>query len=334
MTAMPPEARLHRLASAYQMSCAVQAAAALGLGARLRGGPKRVADLAAEAGLDADALCRFLRFLAGLGLVEEGADGRFAATAPGEMLDALDNIVEGPEALRAWSAMAVALRGEGDAFAAGNGASFHDHAARHPEKAARWAMRNRAIAERWAPATVSALALRGDERIVELGAGGGALAAELVRRFPRMRPILMDLPHMLPHLHADLARLGIAEKVIPLGGDLRTDPLPEGDVYLLCRVLLNFDDGTVRRLFERCRERMAPSARLVIVETLMPPPDAPDRLAHCAHDLHLLLMWGGRLRSREAYARLLAAAGLALAGCEEVALAASAVPHVLTARKG
>ncbi len=333
MTALAPDERLRRLVNAYQLSCAVQAAVAIGLGTRLRRGPVRVADLVADAGLDASVLHRLLAFLEALGLVETSAEGVVVATASGAGLDALDNIVEGAEALKAWAAMTVALRGEGNAFEAANGASFHDYAARHPEKAARWAMRNGAIAGRRAAATVTALALRGDERIADLGAGGGALAAELVRRHPDMRPILMDLPHMLPHLHADLSRLGVAGKVISLGGDLRTDPLPEADVYLFCRVLLNFDDDMVRHLLERCRDRMTMSARLVIVETLMPPPDAPDRLAHCAHDLHLLVMWGGRERSREAYARLLAETGLTLAGCKEVAVPGEAVWHLLTARK-
>jgi len=85
-----------------------------------------------------------------------------------------------------------------------------------------------------------------------------------------------------------------------------------GDVYLLSRVLLNCGDANALCLVRACRKAMGPKSRLLVIETLMPERGDPRRRAMAAHDLNLLVLWGGRHRTRGEVEALLGAAGLAL----------------------
>lgn len=77
---------------------------------------------------------------------------------------------------------------------------------------------------------------------------------------------------------------------------------------------MNWDDEAAHRLLGRCREAMAPPARLLVVESLMPDRGDPRRRAVAGHDLNLLLLWGGRHRTGDEMVRLLERSGLEASG--------------------
>src|SRR5690348_8868970 len=77
---------LRRMVNGFQTSQALHVVADLGIADALAGGPCSAADLATRTGTDAGALYRVLRALAALGVLHEGADGRFGLTRLGEGL--------------------------------------------------------------------------------------------------------------------------------------------------------------------------------------------------------------------------------------------------------
>jgi hypothetical protein len=85
-------------------------------------------------------------------------------------------------------------------------------------------------------------------------------------------------------------------------------------LYLLKAVLHNWDDARCVQLLQHCRAALAPSARLVVIERLLPEQaqDSPAARAAVRSDLNMLVGLGGRERSAAQFAALLAAAGLAL----------------------
>lgn len=307
----PPEVELRRLAGAYQLSRAVQVAARLGLGGLLAGGPRTVADLARSTDTRPAALRRFLRFLADLRVVEERPDDTFGATPLSERLDQVDDLVSGDEAWSAWSALPDVLRTGRSAFPDLYGRSFFEHAAAHPEQARRWRAGGTATARRLAPAIAEALVLAGSEAVVDVGGGDGAVLAEVLRRHPACRGVLLDLPEAVATAADLLARAGVADRCRVVGAD-GFDGIPGGDVVLLCRVLFNWSDEPARALLRRCREALTADGRLVVIEMLMPPPDQPRPPGFAAADLHHLLLWDGAYRTAEEMAALLASAGLAV----------------------
>ena len=83
---LPPHAQLIQMATASWVSAVVYAAAKLGLADQLSTTPKSGAELADTMGLHAPTLHRFMRTLAGLGLLTERDNQRFALTPLGEAL--------------------------------------------------------------------------------------------------------------------------------------------------------------------------------------------------------------------------------------------------------
>jgi len=110
-----------------------------------------------------------------------------------------------------------------------------------------------------------------------------------------------------------LAEAGLADRVEVLGGDFRADFAFRADAIVLKSVLHNWPDDEVVRLLGRCRQALAPDGRLYLVERVSPARVADDPYV-VGLDLHMLAVTGGRERTREEQATLLAAARLVLVG--------------------
>jgi O-methyltransferase len=91
------------------------------------------------------------------------------------------------------------------------------------------------------------------------------------------------------------------------------DKPPEGpDIPVLRGVLQQHDDQGARAVLENWRDAMKPGAKLVVIERLMPerPTDDP---AAVMLDLHMMAIYGGRVRTGSEMKALIADAGLATA---------------------
>jgi len=331
MTASGPKARLQRLANAYQISCAVQAAASIGLGALLNEGPVSGSELSARTGLQGEGLARLMLFLQTLGIVDFLSDGRFAATELSNCLDEIDNIAEGPEALQAWAKLPTVLKSGENAFSVAHGVPFYELAAANEVKSKRWSARNCQTAARWAKPTASAIELEGTERVIDLGAGNGELLAKIAEAYPLVRLAIWELPQAIESAKLSLTELGILDRTELVAGNLTKDCPPAADVYIFCRVLLNMSDEDTLSALSLCSKRMAATSKLIIVEALMPEEPSPERLHHYAHNLHLMLVWGGKQRTQGEFSVLLESAGLQLESCKEIISREGANWHILTA---
>ncbi len=103
-----------------------------------------------------------------------------------------------------------------------------------------------------------------------------------------------------------------AERIEFAAGDFLASVPPGGDVYVLCHVLHDWDDDAAARILGTCRRAAPVGARLLIVEAVLgdqPGPVMPELL-----NLHLLVMSGGRERTRDQYRQLLDQAGWRLTG--------------------
>ena len=314
-----PAAALARLASGFCAARAVQVAARLGLADGLRDGPRHPADLAAATGTHPDALGRLMRALAGLGVLASDALGRYRLTpmgellrgdAPGSLRDFVARFGE-PEYWRAWGALDHSIATGRPAFDAVFGARLFDHLARNPEAAARFHAGMGGGSARAAAAVVAALGdLGGVDTVVDVGGGHGALLAAVLRANPEARGVLFELPQVAEAGRAALAAAGLAGRSRVETGDFFEAVPAGGDLYLLQRIVHDWDDAEAVRLLGNVRAAMPAHARLLLVEAVVRPGDAPSHAKML--DLNMLVLVGGRERTEEEYRALLQAAGLAL----------------------
>jgi hypothetical protein len=87
---------------------------------------------------------------------------------------------------------------------------------------------------------------------------------------------------------------------------------PGGDVYILRGILPGFEDDQAVAILTNCRRVMAADARLLLVERDVAP-DPHTALPVLLSDLEMLVNVGGRERTTDEYASLLAKSGLRLA---------------------
>jgi hypothetical protein len=92
-----------------------------------------------------------------------------------------------------------------------------------------------------------------------------------------------------------------------VGGSFFESVPSGGDVYLLKHIVHDWDDATALQILRNVRAAMSNSAKLLIVETVVP----DDNREHLSKllDLEMLVVATGRERTASQYAELLRTAG-------------------------
>jgi hypothetical protein len=143
--------------------------------------------------------------------------------------------------------------------------------------------------------------------IVDVGGSQGLLLAALLRAAPTAHGILFDLPHELPAARELVRRVGLQDRVELVGGDCFEAVPRAGDLYLLKQILECWDNARCARLLANIARAAMPHGKLLVIERLLPETPGPSPLF--LTDLTMLALSGGRERSRQEFATLLAGAG-------------------------
>jgi SAM-dependent methyltransferase len=294
----------------------IHVAAKLGLADLLASGPRPVADLAATVGADPQALHRLLRALASLGIFAEDAAGDFALTPQAELLrsdvqDSLRDIalLYGEDWLwQAYGNMTHSVRTGAPAFIRTHGQPLYGYLHAHPRAAARFNAAMTGFSSQETAAILEAYDFSEARSVVDIGGGHGALLAALLRAHPQMTGTLFDLPSVVAGAEPLLGEFG--ERARTVAGDFFEQAPAGADLYVMKSVLHNWDDTDAMRILSVCRAAMAPDARLLVIERVVPDGNAPAEAK--LFDINMLVVAGGRERTAPEYRRLFDQAGLAL----------------------
>jgi DNA-binding HxlR family transcriptional regulator len=314
VSAPHPSARLFDLMSGMMRTQTIAAIAELGVADAIATGVTGIDELAREVGADADALRRMLRLLEADGLVSQDPPGTWRLTETGELLrEGVEGSMRqqamlfGAELYEAWAGATTSLRTGEPAFEARFGSPFFDWLQAHPVRGRSF---DRAMSGtagmRMAP--LLSRDWSGGGTVVDVGGGNGMLIESLLERIPGLRGITFDLPHVSERAAGRLEKNhGLAGRVSAEGGSF-FEAVPAGaDAYILAQVLHDWSDEDCVRILEACRRAGGPGARLLVLEQIVPdgPAPNPSKLT----DLNMLVLLGGRERSRDEFESLLAAGG-------------------------
>ena len=112
-----------------------------------------------------------------------------------------------------------------------------------------------------------------------------------LRATPSARGVLFDQPHVVAGAAAIFAAAGVAP------GDFFAAVSGGGDAYILSMILHDWDDERSLAILARCREAMAVSGTLLLVERALPVDGVDRPWEPFFSDLHMLASLGGRERS-------------------------------------
>jgi hypothetical protein len=296
-----------------------------------------IAELVKEIGAEPLNLATLLRYHAMLGTVKESHDG-FQLTelgallrdnAPGSMR-ALALMYGGPF-YRTFAGLEHTVRTGQVAFEHIHGENHFDHFARDPELAELFDQSMVAGSAMFGPVPTHPALVRASEAsagatVVDVAGGNGELLGRILAAHPRLNGVLLERTHAVEAARHRFEDAGHSERCTVVEGDFANVPAG-GDVYVLSRVLHDWDDERCREILRHCARAMPDHADLLVIERVLPA-DGSVSLA-TAWDLHMMCNVGGRERQAGHYSRLFSDAGLTLVGQTPLPLDG----HVLHVRK-
>jgi hypothetical protein len=312
---VPPEVGVLELTSGFMATHAVYAAARLGVADALAGGARSAKDVAVELGTSTDATYRLLRACAALGLFREDGDGRFSLTPAGATLrsdspGSLRSVVlmiGDPRYQSVWTQLAESVASGTPRAEAVHGVSLWQLLDRDPDYAETFndAM-TRLTSLDW-PTVAAAYDFTPYRTIVDIGGGHGQLLALMLGAAPAANGVLVERESVLTAAEKRLREAGVLPRTRLEAGSFFDTAPDDGDLYVLRRVVHDFDDDEAVTLLANLRRHMPADATLLLIESVVPPGNKP----HLAKslDLDMLLFVGGRERTETEYAALLDRAG-------------------------
>jgi hypothetical protein len=305
------------LMDGYIQTQLLYVAARLRLADLLAGGPQSAEDLAAAAGADASVLHRILRGLAINGIVEE-AQGVFSLADAGRYLrsgtgDSLRGAVlsRGDLYYRAASGLLESAQNGGAAFRHVYGAAFFDHLTASPDRLVAFQESMVARSQLEVAEVLRAYDFSRYHHIVDVGGGFGVTLAAILRSYSDLHGTLFDRPEVVRAAQERLQAADVTARCKVVAGDA-FDAVPHGgDLYLLSRVIHDWNDEDAVRILRSCRTAMNHDGGLVLVEAVIAD-RLSDQPAAILMDLHMLVLGLGKERTVGEFSGLLARAGFAL----------------------
>ncbi len=149
------------------------------------------------------------------------------------------------------------------------------------------------------------LALNGNETVIDAGGGSGTLANYLLKKYPHLQVILLDLPGVI-----NLASVASKKKehLTFVEADIFRPWPVTGDAIVLSRVLHDWDDEAAEKILRNARGALNSNGQIFVIEMLL----AETEYAGALCDLHLLAVTGGRERTLPMYKNLLRRTGFTL----------------------
>ena len=319
MSAVPeqtPSARIIGILDGAVLAQLVQIVSELGVADLIDDRPVPVTALAERTSTNRDALYRALRTLAAAGVFSETEPGAFGLTPPAEALrtDSADSVRDiarmraGREHWRSWGELDHSVRTGESAFWHAHGTNLWRYLAENPQVAELYdrAMGNNA--QQVHEAVVAAFDFSEVRKLVDLGGGQGNLLLRLLHRHPSMYGVVLDHPHTAAAAERMFAVAGLGNRAKAIAGDFFKAVPGKADMYVLSRILHDWDDDTARTILSNVRDAMPTGAQLAVVDSVVPEGDAshPSKIV----DIIMLALNQGRERTEAEFTTLFAATGL------------------------
>ncbi len=310
-----PSQQILRMGLGFVTSQALRAVAELGIADLLASGEQTADELAKASGVNADALYRTLRLLASEGVFREISLRRFAQTELSATLRS--DLPESPrdfvrminsEPYQAFEDLLHPIKTGGTAFEHVFGAPRFDWLDAHPEKTALFQRAMIALSQGANEAVAEAYDFTPFKRVIDVGGGLGQLLSAILARNPHLVGVLFD---RLANVEAAKSGLGgpLPRTEFVAGSFFEAVP-KGGDVYILKRVIHDWDDDRAANILRNCRAAMPPSGRVLVAERITGEGNDPDLNKYL--DIVMLAVTGGVERTEQQFAQLLARSGLRL----------------------
>jgi hypothetical protein len=314
MNAATPQEQILGIVNNHWQSCCVGAAAQLELADLLADGPLHVDVLAERTQTHAPSLYRMLRALESTAIFTQTSHGVFGNTPASDCLRRHRvgsnwawirfTLCSGAPVFEGWRGLMLSLKNGRGGFEQLTGENGWEHMQSRPETYTIFNQAMRDLSSAISPAVAAAFDWSRYPVVADIGGGIGSQLSSILDAHPSCRGILFDLPNVVAEAPAD-ARI---ERV---GGDFFKGIPVQADAYVLRWLLHDWSDEESARILSTLKKVVAPNARVMLVESVVPETPAFD--AGKWMDLNMLVMTnGGRERTAAEFGALLDQGGFEL----------------------
>ena len=278
---------------------------------QLKEGPVEVESLAKSLNVGVKPLYRILRTLAAEGVFQEGAGRKFSLGEKGQCLRtdlpcSMRNavVMYGAEQFKAWSNLDSSLTDSTTPFEKTYSTPVFNYFKDHPESGMNF---NKAMKELgtqiYSDSNIaSAYDFKPYSHLIDIGGGNGSFLKEVLSRSSSdSRGTLFDLPEVVRTFKGE-------GNISVVGGDFFKSIPAGGDLYLLKRVLHDWDDDKAIAILTQVRKAISDHGKVLLVEYVI---EKDSSLAHWL-DLHMMVMTGGYERTDQDFAKIFEKSGFML----------------------
>ncbi len=302
---------------AFRRSKTMFTAVRLGIFDRLEEKPQSAAQLATEFSLNVRALSRLLAACVALGLLtREGDTFQNTASTSRYLVTSSPYTFAGyisysDESLfRLWSHLDDAVREGSNRWEQtfGSRDALFDYYYRDPQATANFVRAMNGFGMLVSDRIVQAFDLGRFRHLVDLGGATGHLAIAACRAYPDLHATVVDLPRVEPFAREHIEHSSVSERVRFVTADFFADPLPSGDLYVLGRIVHDWDDTRTNALLTKIAAALPSGGGILLAEALIDD-DGCGPVYALMQDLNMLVCTDGRERTLAEYRELLEHAG-------------------------
>jgi len=300
----------------YRTTQALYVVAKLGVPDLLTNSPLTSDELASKLHVQSRPLFRVMRALAAQGIFTQDNTDKFGLTPLGQLLrtdhpTTLRHMVIGigEESYKAAGEMLHTVKTGETAFNHIYGKGHFEYLGENPEASKIFNLQMSTSQARFG----NPFGSYGFEKralIVDVGGGQGHVLAQIIHSNPRLKGILFDLPQGLTEARSYLEAEGVASRCNIVPGSFFDSVPPNGDVYLLSRILHDWPDSKAIEILKNVRKSIRKDGVLIIRENVIPEGDTPSMGKQL--DLTMMFMLGGAERTEKEWKQLLNNSGFEL----------------------
>jgi len=309
-----PVDRLIALADGFLISRALYVVAQLGIADELVVEKKTAHDIAKKLDLNADALFRLLRMLAAHGVFIHDEDDTFSLNEiaylitknhPQTMHGFL--LHEDEARWQAYGKMIYSIQTGKSTFEHVFNEGYFDYIAGDKKRSEQFDRGMASFSETENKQVARSFDFKSLSTIVDIGGGVGGLLVEILKN-NQVDGVLYELSHLESMAHDYFNAQGLDSRIKFVTGSFLENITPGGDLYILKRILHDWDDKTCVKILQNCCNAMSDNSRIVIFDCIVPQGAGYD----ISKDIDLLMMviFGGKERTEKDFEFLFNQAGL------------------------
>ncbi len=304
--------KLQELLMASQVSQVIYVTAKLGLVDQINNNAKTCEELARNIGANVNVLEQFMQLLLTLGIVTQDKNAHYQLTPFASILRSdtpnsiLGLVLSSAESSQAWSNLLYSVQTGKPAFDQTFHKSLYDYLAQNAEANANFNQYMAETTRDWLLPALESYNFSPFTHFVDVGGSTGVLSKAILTKYPNLQAIIFDQTHVVNGAEKILVAAGVNDRCQIIGGDFFESIPAGGDLYIISRVLLNWDDEQALKILKNCRAAMNDSAKLLIMDVVLPKQNMTA--SGLLSSLHLLLLGGRLMRTEEEYYTLLSKA--------------------------